>query len=281
MEVLKVQYGTPDAAQRFCESLTTTGFAVVTDHPLSFDLVNRVYDQWARFFNSQEKHEYTFKPEQQSGYFPFRSENAKDSPIKDLKEFFHVYPRSRLPEYLMADTWKLYQELCNLGEEMLKWVQTASPESVRNKFSMPLSDMIQESEENLLRVIHYPPLQGTEEQGAIRAAAHEDINLITLLCSATAAGLEVQDTSGKWHAVPCDPGSIAINAGDMLQLASGGYYKSTTHRVVNPMGPAAKLPRYSMPLFLHPRSDVLLGENMTAGQYLKQRLLEIGLLKKA
>jgi isopenicillin N synthase-like dioxygenase len=281
MEVLKVKYGTPDAAQRFCESLTNTGFAVVTDHPLSFDLVNRVYDQWARFFNSQEKHEYTFKPEQQSGYFPFRSENAKDSPIKDLKEFFHVYPRSRLPEYLMADTWKLYQELCNLGEEMLKWVQTASPDSVRNKFSMPLSDMIQESEENLLRVIHYPPLQGTEEQGAIRAAAHEDINLITLLCSATAAGLEVQDTAGKWHAVPCDPGSIAINAGDMLQLASGGYYKSTTHRVVNPMGPAAKLPRYSMPLFLHPRSDVLLGENMTAGQYLKQRLLEIGLLKKA
>jgi len=281
MEVLKVKYGTPDAAQRFCESLTNTGFAVVTDHPLSFDLVNRVYDQWARFFNSQEKHEYTFKPEQQSGYFPFRSENAKDSPIKDLKEFFHVYPRSRLPEYLMADTWKLYQELCNLGEEMLKWVQTASPDSVRNKFSMPLSDMIQESEENLLRVIHYPPIQGTEEQGAIRAAAHEDINLITLLCSATAAGLEVQDTAGKWHAVPCDPGSIAINAGDMLQLASGGYYKSTTHRVVNPMGPAAKLPRYSMPLFLHPRSDVLLGENMTAGQYLKQRLLEIGLLKKA
>jgi isopenicillin N synthase-like dioxygenase len=281
MEVLKVKYGTPDAAQRFCESLTKTGFAVVTDHPLSFDLVNRVYDQWARFFNSQEKHEFTFKPEQQSGYFPFRSENAKDSPIKDLKEFFHVYPRSRLPEYLMADTWKLYGELCKLGEEMLNWVQVASPDSVRSKFSMPLSDMVQESEENLLRVIHYPPLQGTEEQGAIRAAAHEDINLITLLCSATAAGLEVQDTAGKWHAVPCDPGSIAINAGDMLQLASGGYYKSTTHRVVNPMGPAAKLPRYSMPLFLHPRSDVLLGENMTAGQYLKQRLLEIGLLKKA
>ncbi len=281
MEVLKVQYGTPDAAQRFCESLTKTGFAVVTDHPLSFDLVHRVYDQWARFFNSQEKHEYTFKPEQQSGYFPFRSENAKDSPIKDLKEFFHVYPRSRMPEYLMADTWKLYGELCKLGEEMLNWVQLASPDSVRSKFSMPLSEMVQESEENLLRVIHYPPLQGTEEQGAIRAAAHEDINLITLLCSATTAGLEVQDTAGKWHTVPCDPGSIAINAGDMLQLASGGYYKSTTHRVVNPMGPAAKLPRYSMPLFLHPRSDVLLGENITAGQYLKQRLLEIGLLKKA
>jgi isopenicillin N synthase-like dioxygenase len=280
MEVLKVKYGSPNAAEKFCESLTQTGFAVVTDHPISFDLVHRVYEDWARFFNSKEKHDFTFKPEQQSGYFPFRSENAKDSPIKDLKEFFHVYPRSKLPEFLSENTWKLYNELCSLGGEMLNWVQTASPESIRKGFSMPLPGMIDDSEENLLRVIHYPPLQGTEEEGAIRAAAHEDINLITLLCSATASGLEVQDTAGNWHEVPCDPGSIAINAGDMLQLASGGYYKSTTHRVVNPTGAAAKQPRYSMPLFLHPRSEVLLGQEMTAGQYLKQRLLEIGLLKK-
>ena len=144
---------------------------------------------------------------------------------------------------------------------------------------MPLSEMIKDSDETLLRVIHYPPMKGNEEQGAIRAAAHEDINLITLLCSATAAGLEVKDIDGNWHSVPCDPGSIAINAGDMLQMASNGYYKSTTHRVVNPMGADAKLPRYSMPLFLHPRPDVVLSKDITAGQYLKQRLTEIGLLK--
>jgi isopenicillin N synthase-like dioxygenase len=280
MEVLKINYGAPGAAERFCQSLKDTGFAVVTDHPISPELVNRVYGQWAEFFSMNLKHDYTFKPESQAGYFPFRSENAKDSPIKDLKEFFHVYPRSQLPEFLMRDTWELYNQLVRLGGEMLNWVQTASPQDVKKKFSMPLSSMITDSEENLLRVIHYPPLKGNEEQGAIRAAAHEDINLITLLCSATAAGLEVQDTSGKWHSVPCDSGSIAINAGDMLQLASGGYYKSTTHRVMNPMGPEAKLPRYSMPLFLHPRSDILLDQSTTAGQYLKQRLLEIGLLKK-
>jgi isopenicillin N synthase-like dioxygenase len=280
MEVLKVKYGSKDAAERFCQSLKTTGFAVVTDHPISSELVNRVYAKWAEFYASPAKFDYTFKPESQAGYFPFRSENAKDSPIKDLKEFFHVYPRSNLPESLKADTWELYNAIVSLGQEMLDWVQIASPPEVKSKFSMPLSQMVETSEENLLRVIHYPPLQGTEEQGAIRAAAHEDINLITLLCSATAAGLEVQDTSGNWHQVPCDPGSIAVNAGDMLQLASLGYYKSTTHRVVNPMGPDAKLPRYSMPLFLHPRSEVLLGEGVTAGGYLKQRLLEIGLLKK-
>lgn len=280
MEVLKVKYGTPEQAERFCHSLKTTGFAVLTDHPIPMELVNRVYDKWAEFFRGEEKHTYTFKVDSQAGYFPFRSENAKDSPIKDLKEFFHVYPRSAMPAFLEKDTWELYNALVKLGKELLGWVQTASPANVKSHFTLPLSDMVTDSKENLLRIIHYPPLEGTEEQGAIRAAAHEDINLITLLCSATASGLEVKDVNGKWHQVPCDPGSIAINAGDMLQLASQGYYKSTTHRVVNPMGPSAKLPRYSMPLFLHPRPDVVLADGITAGDYLSQRLREIGLLKK-
>jgi isopenicillin N synthase-like dioxygenase len=280
MDVLKVKYGSPEAAERFCHSLKTTGFAVITDHPIASSLVNRVYSKWAEFFDNQVKYNYTFKPESQAGFFPFRSENAKDSPIKDLKEFFHVYPRSVLPETLEADTWELYHQLVKMGRELLDWIQAASPENVKHGFAMPLSEMVVGSEENLLRVIHYPPLKGSEEAGAIRAAAHEDINLITLLCSATAAGLEVKDTNGVWHQVPCDPGSIAINAGDMLQLASSGYYKSTSHRVMNPTGPDAKLPRYSMPLFLHPRSEVVLSEGVTAGDYLRQRLLEIGLLKK-
>jgi isopenicillin N synthase-like dioxygenase len=280
MDVLKVKYGQPDAPERFCESLKTTGFAVITDHPIPMDLVNRVYRLWAEFFASEEKHGYTFTADSQAGYFPFRSENAKDNPVKDLKEFFHVYPRSRMPASLEADTMELYQQLVKMGGELLGWIQKSSPDSVRAGFSMPLPDMITDSPENLLRVIHYPPISGGEEEGAIRAASHEDINLITLLCSATSAGLEVRDTSGRWHSVPCDPGSIAINAGDMLQLASGGFYKSTPHRVVNPRGPDAKLPRYSMPLFLHPRPEVPLGKGMTAGRYLKQRLQEIGLLKK-
>jgi isopenicillin N synthase-like dioxygenase len=279
MQVLKVKYGSPESAERFCHSLKTTGFAVITDHPIKMDLVNRVYQQWADFFKSEEKHQYTFKPSEQSGYFPFRSENAKNYSIKDLKEFFHVYPRSILPAELEKDTWDLYNQLIKLGSEMFGWIQLASPEEVKKNFSMPLTDMIKDSDETLLRVIHYPPMKGNEEEGAIRAAAHEDINLITLLCSATAAGLEVKDLAGNWHSVPCDPGSIAINAGDMLQMASHGYYKSTTHRVVNPMGSDAKLPRYSMPLFLHPRTDVVLAEGVTAGQYLKQRLTELGLLK--
>jgi isopenicillin N synthase-like dioxygenase len=278
MEVLKVSYLSPNAAERFCQSLKNTGFAVITDHPIPMELVNRVYSQWAEFYKSDEKFRFKFDPATQSGYFPFRSENAKDNLIKDLKEFFHVYPRSELPASVAQDTWDLYQRLVKLGSELLEWVQIGSPDEAKNNYSMPLSEMITDSSENLLRIIHYPPIERIEEEGAIRAAAHEDINLITLLCSATAAGLEVKDVNGKWHTVPCDPGSIAINAGDMLQMASKGFYKSTTHRVVNPTGPESKLPRYSMPLFLHPRPEVILSEGMTAKEYLRKRLTEIGLM---
>jgi len=280
MEVLKVNFRSPESPARFCESLKTTGFAVITDHPIPMTLVNRVYEQWAEFFNSEEKHKYTFEPNTQAGYFPFRSENAKDYSLKDLKEFFHIYPRSKLPPSLEKDTWDLYHQLSALGSTLLSWIEDASPAEVKKNFSMPLPEMITGSSETLLRVIHYPPMKGDEEEGAIRAAAHEDINLITLLCSATSAGLEVKDIQGNWHTVPCDPGSIAINSGDMLQLASRGYYRSTTHRVINPSGPDSKLPRYSMPLFLHPRPEVELADGMTGGGYLKQRLEEIGLLKK-
>ncbi len=115
-------------------------------------------------------------------------------------------------------------------------------------------------------------------EGAIRAAAHEDINLITLLPAATATGLEILDNQGNWHEVPCTMGDLVVNVGDMLQLASQGYYRSTTHRVVNPVGALVGRSRYSMPLFLHPRPEVILADGVTAKSYLQKRLREIGLV---
>jgi isopenicillin N synthase-like dioxygenase len=138
--------------------------------------------------------------------------------------------------------------------------------------------MVTNSDKNLFRIIHYPPLTGSEQPGAIRAAAHEDINIITLLPASTAMGLQVKDNAGGWHDVPGNWGDIVINVGDMLQMASQNFYRSTTHRVVNPEGEAAKQPRYSMPLFLHPKPEVVLSETHTAQSYLDERLREIGLL---
>lgn len=279
MQVLRVVYGQPDAPQRFAESLRHTGFAVVANHPIGADLIKGVFADWEQFFASPSKMDYKFDPKKQEGYFPFKTENAKDSKVKDLKEFFHLYPTTPVPAGLSTRTREMFTKLESLSIELLGWVQDNTPDEVRAKFSMPLTKMTAGSNETLLRPIHYPPLAGDEEEGAIRAAAHEDINLITLLPAATAPGLEVKDLKGNWHAVECNPGDLVINAGDMLQEASGGYYVSTTHRVVNPKGPEARLPRYSMPLFLHPRPEVRLSEKHTAGSYLDERLREIGLLK--
>jgi isopenicillin N synthase-like dioxygenase len=144
---------------------------------------------------------------------------------------------------------------------------------------MPLPEMIKNSKNHLLRILHYPPLKGNEPIDAIRGAPHEDINLITLLVAGTEPGLQVKDTLGNWHNITCDVGSIAINTGDMLSEVSSGYFPSTTHQVINPNNKIKNQSRYSMPLFLHPRDDVQLSTRYTAREYLQNRIKEIGLKK--
>lgn len=277
MDVLSVRFGSPEAGERLTGSLVGTGFAVLTDHPVSPDLIREAYAEWEAFFASPAKHDYTFDPKGQDGYFPYRSENAKGRPQKDLKEFFHVYPKTAIPAGMSDRTRRLYYALSDLAGELLGLIEDHAPEAVRSRFSMPLRDMIDGSAQTLLRILNYPPLEGGEEKGAVRAAAHEDINLITLLVAATAPGLQVFDAAGRWRDVPADPGSVVVNSGDMLQMASGGHFRSTTHRVVNPSGDEARRPRLSMPLFLHPRPEVRLSDRHTAGSYLEERLREIGL----
>lgn len=277
MKVLRADYGSPEGPQCFVKSLKETGFAVIAKHPISKDLIDEVYSEWKNFFNSEEKHQYKFDKDTQAGYFPFGSEHAKDSKTIDLKEFFHIYDGKVYPKEISDKSFQLKRQLLQLGQTLLKWIDELSPAEIRKNYSMPLHHMVENSDKNLFRIIHYPPLAGTEPEGAIRAAAHEDINLITLLPASTAMGLQVLDLNGNWHEVPGDYGEIVVNVGDMLQMASRQYYRSTTHRVINPPGDLAKSSRYSMPLFLHPRSEVPLSETHTAGSYLEERLREIGL----
>jgi isopenicillin N synthase-like dioxygenase len=277
MNVKTISYFSAGAPQAFAESLRETGFAVISNHPIPIQSIYDTFGEWEAFFASEKKHSHLFDKKLQCGYFPFRTENAKDSLKKDLKEFYHHYPYAELPSETSRYTPVLYGALLEMGSTLLKWLEAHTPADVRAKLAMPLSEMIERSQETLLRPIHYPPLDGSEEEGAVRAAAHEDINLITLLPAATAPGLQVRDVHGRWHDVSCDPGTIVVNSGDMLKIATGEYYPSTTHQVVNPHGPGARKPRYSMPLFLHPRKDARLTEALTAGEYLDQRLRAIGL----
>ncbi len=276
IDILTINYNDSDADRLFEESLKNTGFAVIKDHPIDKDLIGEVYKEWENYFSSESKNDYMFDEVKQDGYFPYLTENAKGSTAKDLKEFYHIYEWGRKPHMIGPKTMFLYKELTNIASTLLSWIQKNSPENVSKLFSVPLKDMIYKSQYNLLRIIHYPPLSGNEELNSIRAAAHEDINLLTVLVAGSQPGLQVLDNNENWLDVTTDKNTIVINSGDMLNMASDNYYPSTTHRVINP-DPHSNVSRYSMPLFLHPRDEVVLNENYTAGTYLQERLEEIGL----
>ena len=274
-----VDYQSPTAAQDFVKSLRETGFGVLKNHPIRQQLVSDIYQNWHDFFNSEEKHNYRYNVGTQDGYFPPDvSETAKGHSKKDIKEYFHYYPWGQCPAENKAELAQYYEEANQLAEQLLGWIEQYTPSDIASHYSQPLSSMIENSDQTLLRVLHYPPLKGDEELGAIRAGAHEDINLITILPAANEPGLQVQLKNGEWIDVPCDFGNLIVNIGDMLQEASAGYFPSTSHRVINPEGTDKTKARISLPLFLHPRPDVKLSERHTAGSYLHERLVELGVI---
>ena len=273
-KILKIDLRSKNAPRDFVKSLSESGFAIIENHNIDQDLIASTYQDWKMFFNSSIKNEYLFDLEKQDGYFPFKSENAQGYKTKDLKEFFHIYRWGRYPSEISGVTKRVHQDLLNLGLKFLDYLDDYAPDSVRSNFSMKLSDMINDSGQNLLRVIHYPPVEDRDTlDGSIRAEAHTDINLITILIAEP--GLQVIDSSGEWVDVDLPDNSIVVNIGDMLQKCSKGFYKSTVHRVINPIN--NNVSRYSMPLFIHPRDEVRLSDDLTAKQYLEQRLKEIGL----
>lgn len=276
MNVEVVDYQAADAPEAFTRSLRHTGFAVLVNHPLSQDLVEQIYTEWLAFFDSDAKYAYRFSDGNQDGWFgPDVSETAKGNTVKDLKEFFHVYPWGQYPSEVSDAALRYAEQAKALANTLLGWVEANTPPEVSARFSRPLNRMMDGSTRTLLRVLRYPPLRGDEPADAVRAAAHEDINLLTVLPASNEPGLQVRDLAGTWHDVPCDFGSIAVNCGDMLALASGGYYPSTTHRVTNPTGEGATRSRLSLPLFLHPADDVVLSADRTAFSYLQERIAEL------
>ncbi len=276
-ELAAVDYAAPDAEQQFVQSLRDTGFGVLRNHPISEASVTSIYKNWAKFFNSEVKTSFIFDPEKYDGFFPQAlAETAKGHSVRDIKEYFHYYPWGRCPESLRQEISDYYAATTQFAATLLGWIEQQTPVDVAKNYREPLSNMIQGSEQTLLRVLHYPPIvDGTAAPGAIRAGAHEDINLITLLPAANEPGLQVKARDGSWLDVPCNFGNLIINIGDMLQEASGGYFPSTTHRVINPEGHDSTKARISLPLFLHPRPDVVLSDRYTAGSYLQERLEEL------
>ncbi len=271
-----IDFNEPDCDQQFVASLRDIGFAVLKNHPLDMELVNTIYREWREFFSDEKKFEFELNKDTQDGYFSLQNaESAKGVDIKDFKEYFHYYKWGKCPAELKGHLQQYYEAAHEFAATLLGWVEAHSPADVAKGYREPLSNMIHDSEVTLLRVLHYPPMNQADTE-TTWAAAHEDINLLTILPASDAPGLQVLQKNGEWLDVKSDGNQVIINIGDMLQEASNGYFPSTSHRVVTPAGTDNGDGRMSLPLFLHPRPDVQLSDRYTAGSYLQERLNELG-----
>ena len=285
-------------------SFKDTGFAIVCDHPIDQAVIDKALDDAKAFFALPEavKRAY-FDPSGagQRGYTPFATENAKGMTAKDLKEFWHCgrdLPQGHSYREMMPDNMAvaeiesfdrsikaLFKALDEMGAVLLRAI--ARDLGLDERWFEKTVDQ----GNSVLRLLHYPPIDG--EPSGVRAGAHEDINVITLLLGAEEAGLQAKTRDGRWMDVQPPEGALVINVGDMLQRLTNHVLPSTTHRVINPSRERTRYSRYSTPFFLHFNPDFLIEtlpgcmsadnpnrypEPMTAHAYLEERLHEIGLM---
>jgi isopenicillin N synthase-like dioxygenase len=304
--------GDPEKKKKFVaalgEAYNNIGFVAIRNHYLSDDLSAKLYTVIKKFFAQPDpiKQKYEIPGlAGQRGYIGKGKEHAKGRNTGDLKEFYHVgqtvvgddlikkeYPEnvfpSELPEFKEISL-EVYKQLERTGVQMLK--------AIALYLNLPenyFDDKVKHGN-SILRPIHYFPIEDPDSvpADAVRAAEHGDINLITLLMGASADGLQVLRRDGKWIPITALPEQLVVNVGDMLERLTNKKLKSTIHRVVNPPRDQMNKPRYSIPFFMHPRSEMNLAslpncvdaqhpkmwDDITAGEFLNQRLKEIGLKK--
>ncbi|MFZ5795614.1 MAG: isopenicillin N synthase family dioxygenase [Sphingomonas sp.] len=281
------------------------GFAVVADHGVPADLIARAWAMTEAFFALPEDTKRAYFVAGGGGargYTPFKTEIAKGASHVDLKEFWHIGRElakgHRFEAQMSPNIWpdqpegfretfiELFAAFDTAGDRLLSAIAR------HLGLSPDWFDHAVKDGNSVLRLLHYPPVPADAPE--VRAGAHEDINLITLLLGAEEAGLELLDKNGAWLAIRPPEGAMVVNVGDMLQRLTNHVLPSTTHRVVNPAPERRGHSRYSMPFFLHPAPDFLIetlpstisAENpnryptpITAHDYLHERLVEIGLVK--
>lgn len=279
------------------------GFIVLVDHPVDHKLTAKAYDLIHEFFQLplETKRGYACKAGGgQRGYTAFGVEHAKNSKYPDLKEFWHVGRESlvnpaRFQQYFPENIWPT--EVPEFKDTFLKLYNgldttaTVIMDALGMALDVPQSyfrEMVQDGN-SILRPIHYPPLAAGAPKNAVRSAAHEDINLITVMVGGTTSGLELLDRDGKWMPVNNNEKQLVVDSGDMLSRLTNDIIPATTHRVVNP--DIATEARYSMPFFVHPNPDTVLScipscvgagakyPPINSHEWLMIRLKEIGLIK--
>ena len=304
LDISKFTSGNQDLVEEFSEDLgnsfNQTGFAIIKNHGLTEEITKNLYSSIQTFFelDDEKKVKYYF-PELygQRGYVIKGQEHAKGSSKGDLKEFFHIgNPAISNPKNIWPIEVDQFEEIGTNAFLTLENIGLTILEAIalflnldKNYFENKVK-----GGESIMRSIHYYPLKEEDVQdGAVRAGAHGDINLITLLMGASADGLEILTKEDKWIPIISEPDQLVINVGDMLERLTNKKLMSTVHRVVNPSKEKLNTSRYSIPFFMHPRPEMDLTslenciddqnpksfDDMTAGEFLEQRLREIGLKK--
>ncbi|MGY0392513.1 isopenicillin N synthase family dioxygenase [Bizionia sp. KMM 8389] len=302
--------GDPTKKQQFVDAIGKAyeeiGFVALKGHFLDDELVDNLYSEVKNFFDLPLETKRKYEIEGiggQRGYISFGKESAKGKKEGDLKEFWHFgqyvenndkleaeYPKNVQVEELPAFN-KTGKETFRMLEKTAKYVLRAL--ALYLNLEETYFDNYIHNGNSILRPIHYPPILD-EPKNAVRAAAHGDINLITLLMGAQGRGLQVQNHEGEWIDAIAEPDELMINVGDMLSRHTNNKLKSTIHRVINPPRELWGTSRYSIPFFMHPVSDMKLDvlescidennpkqfEDITAGEFLTERLIELGLIKK-
>lgn len=281
--------------KEFTDALKEVGFLVLKNHPINNQLIKKAYEVSEKFFLQPlaYKKKWINQKIKQSGFIPFGTEHAKDYNLFDLKEFWQVVNDFTSLNAPVQNIWtddddfnetlkNLYGEFMKLSETLMRVVGQGIdiPEGYMNE--------LVKDQNSVLRVIHYPPVD-PKHAGHVRAAAHEDINMLTIMPGASEGGLEVLTKEGTWIPVEANYEYLIVDSGDMLARITNDEIKATTHRVVNPADPTSR--RFSMPFFCHPNPSVVLqcldsckgaGEKyppITSNEFLNERLKEIGLKK--
>ncbi|MEC7264665.1 MAG: 2-oxoglutarate and iron-dependent oxygenase domain-containing protein [Bacteroidota bacterium] len=302
--------GDPARKEKFVKEIGAAfediGFVALSGHFLSDELVDQLYSEIKKFFQLPQEVKDKYEIEGiggQRGYTSFGKEHAKGKKEGDLKEFWHfgqyVENNPKLEKEYPANVEVAeLPEFNEVGKETYKMLEKTA-QYVLRALALHLDleetyfDEYIKNGNSILRPIHYPPIT-SEPKNAVRAAAHGDINLITLLMGAHGKGLQVQNHEGEWVDAIARPDQLMINVGDMLSRLSNNKLKSTIHQVVNPPRELWGTSRYSIPFFMHPISEMPLNclencidtehpkgfEDITAGEFLHERLIELGLIKK-
>lgn len=267
-------------SEKLYETLRINRYAILKNHLLNLNMLDTIYEEWENFFKNNDdlKQKYLYSHETDNGYVPMNLEYAKGADNPDLKEFYQIHLEALLNQETPCsiETKKLFQQLAELGESIVKILDNGLPQHIKCSMSAPLWESTKESKQHCMRFIHYPPCGNSHE--VYRSVPHDDICLLTIILPTRGEGLRMKKND-DWSDESLDNQSLVVFNSEMLEICTNGYFQSMSHQVTTDLIDAKLLSRYSMPFAVHPHSNMPLKKDLTAYQAVRQRIVDTRLNK--